>query len=61
MDEILGGFGPVAVVVVPALVIASASIFDALVPTPLEGTPLWYVKRVIAWLAVNVGHAKNAE
>jgi len=54
-------FGPVAAVVVPAVVIAGASIVDALVPTPTKGSVLWYVKVVVGWLAVNVGNAKNAK
>jgi hypothetical protein len=61
MDELLGKFGPVGVVVVPAIVIAAASIVDALVPSPAENSPLWYVKKVVGWLAVNVGNAKNAK
>ena len=61
MDELLGKFGPVAVVVVPAIVIATASIVDALVPSPDENSALWYVKKVVGWLAVNVGNAKNAK
>ncbi len=61
MDTILERLGPVAAVVAPALVIAGASIVDALVPTPAEGSALWYVKRVVGWLAVNVGNAKNAK
>lgn len=61
MDELLGKFGPVGVVVVPAIVIATASIVDALVPSPTANSALWYVKKVVGWLAVNVGNAKNAK
>ena len=58
---ILGNLGPVVAVVIPAVVIAGASIIDALVPTPAENTTLWYVKKVVGWLAVNVGNARNAK
>jgi hypothetical protein len=57
----LAKLGPVGVVVVPAVVIAGASIFDALVPTPAEDSVLWYVKKVVSWLAFNIGNAKNAK
>ena len=58
---VLATFGPVGAVVVPAVVIASASIVDALVPTPAEGSVPWYLKKVVGWLAFNIGHAKNAK
>ncbi len=61
MDGVLGSLGPVAAVVIPAVVIAGASIVDALVPTPAEGSVLWYVKKVVSWLAINIGNAKNAK
>ena len=59
VNTILANIGPAGAVIVPALVIAGASILDALVPMPVEGSALWYVKKVVAWLAVNIGHAKN--
>ncbi len=59
VNTILGNIGPAGTVIIPALVIAGASILDALVPMPTEGSGLWYVKKVVAWLAVNIGHAKN--
>lgn len=59
VNTILGNIGPAGAVIVPALVIAGASILDALVPLPAEGSALWYLKKVVAWLAVNIGHAKN--
>ncbi len=59
ISTILAKVGPAGVVIVPAVVIAGASILDALVPLPAEGSALWYVKKVVAWLAVNIGNAKN--
>ena len=58
---ILAKFGPAGAVIVPAVVIAAASIVDALVPAPAANSPLWYVKKVVSWLAVNIGNAKNAK
>jgi len=57
--KVIDALGPTAAVI-PAVVIAGASIFDALVPLPKEGTMLFYVKKVVAFLAVNFGNAKNA-
>ncbi len=59
--SLLEKLGPVGAAVVPALMIAAASIIDAVVPTPAENTPLWYVKKVVSWLAINIGNAKNAK
>ncbi|GEM_PF-5599980 len=59
VSTILEKLGPSGAVIVPAVVIAGASILDALVPMPKQGTVLWYVKKVVAWLAVNIGNAKN--
>jgi hypothetical protein len=61
VGSLIEKLGPVGAAVVPALVIAAASIIDAVVPTPAENTPLWYVKKAISWLAMNIGNAKNAK
>ncbi len=61
IGSLIAKFGPTGAVIVPAVVIAAASIVDALVPTPAENTPLWYVKKLVSWLAVNIGNAKNAK
>ncbi len=58
---ILEKLGPVGAAAIPAMLIAAASIIDAVVPTPAENSPLWYVKKVVSWMAFNIGNAKNAK
>jgi hypothetical protein len=41
-------------------IISAASTLAAALPQPAEGSVWWYVRKVIDWAALNVGHAKNA-
>ena len=58
--ELIEKLGPWAIIVIPALISAAASILDAMFPQPAEGSLWYYVRKVVSWLAVNIANAKNA-
>lgn len=60
METVYSLFDPTAVVIFSVSVIAASSILDALVPMPAEGSALFWVKKIIGVLAVNVRNARNA-
>lgn len=42
------------------IVVTAASGILILFPVPAQGSALWYVRKVIEWLALNLGQGKNA-
>ncbi|EPY01365.1 hypothetical protein K678_11226 [Magnetospirillum fulvum MGU-K5] len=55
----LGVSPPVAALAVPVAV-AAASALDAAIPQPATGSWWIWPRRLLSWLALNVGHARNA-
>ncbi|CCG42200.1 hypothetical protein [Magnetospirillum molischianum] len=55
----LGVSPQVAALAVPG-VIAVASALDAAIPQPATGSLWIWPRRLLSWLAINVGHARNA-
>jgi len=45
---------------VAALIVAAAAAIAALTPTPDDDSMVAKIKKVVDWLGLNFGHAKNA-